>query len=43
MMRENLRKRFPDESKAQIDERMADWLAGPDPTDVDLRVIPWPR
>jgi hypothetical protein len=43
LMRENLRRRHPEMSCAELDERMAEWLAGPSPVDVDLRVVPWPK
>lgn len=43
LQRENLRRRFPSAAPEEIDRRMAEWLEGPDPTDVHLRVIPWPR
>ena len=43
LMRQNLRKRYPTETEAQITTRMAAWLEGPEPTDTDLKVVPWPR
>lgn len=43
LMRENLRRRHPEASASEIDERMKEWLSGPDPVDRDLRVVPWPR
>jgi len=43
LMRENLRRRHPEASPAELDKRMGEWLAGPDPVDRDLRVVPWPR
>ena len=43
LMRENLRRRFPLEGAAEIERRLAIWLAGPDPVDTDLRLIPWPK
>ena len=43
LMRANLRKRFPADSDEELHRRMADWLAGPDPTGVHLRSRPWPR
>ena len=43
LMRENLRKRFPSESDAQIRERLAAWLERPQPADDDLKAVPWPR
>jgi hypothetical protein len=43
LMRENLRKRFPDESASATRRRLTDWLAGPSPTDTDLGPGKWPR
>jgi hypothetical protein len=43
LMRENLRRRFPEEPADALDLRLADWLAGPDPVDTDLRLGTWPR
>ncbi len=43
LMRQNLRRRFPSADEAEICRRFADWLAGPDPADVHLRTVPWPR
>ena len=43
LMRENLRRRHPEVSVAELDKRMEEWLAGPAPVDVDLRVVPWPK
>jgi hypothetical protein len=43
LMRENLRKRFPADSADALNQRMADWLAGPSPLDTDLRLGKWPR
>ena len=43
LMRQNLRKRFPDETEAQIDARLGKWLEGPDPSAKDLKVRPWPK
>ncbi len=43
MMRQTLRRRFPDADATELRARMAEWLAGPNPEDVDLKVVPWPR
>ena len=43
LMRENLRKRFPHQSQAEIARRMAEWLEGPDPRGDGFREIQWPR
>jgi hypothetical protein len=41
LMRENLRRRFPEEPAGALDQRLAAWLAGPDPIDTDLRMGTW--
>ena len=45
MMRQNLRRRFPEESEAQIEERLVQWLShrpGAEAGDAIGRALAWP-
>ena len=46
MMRQNLRRRFPDADEKEIAERLAQWLQerpGAEHGDCTGRPVPWPR
>ncbi len=43
LMRQNLRRRYPDEDDAQIARRLEAWLLGPPLEIPHHRRIPWPR
>jgi len=46
IMRQNLRRRFPDASGEEIEERLNDWLRerpGAEHGDSAGRPVPWPR
>ncbi|WP_437489509.1 hypothetical protein WME75_10845 [Sorangium sp. So ce1014] len=46
LMRQNLRRRLPEASETEIDERLADWLRerpGAELGDAEGRPVPWPR
>ena len=43
LMRENLRRRFPNATDAELGERLATWMEGPDPSDQDIKRVSWPR
>jgi len=46
MMRQNLRRRYPDASEQEIKARLAQWLRerpGAEYGDCEGRPVPWPR
>ncbi|HEV8581748.1 MAG TPA: hypothetical protein VGX68_21990 [Thermoanaerobaculia bacterium] len=46
MMRQNLRRRYPDASEQEIKERLGQWLRerpGAEYGDCEGRPVPWPR
>ncbi len=43
MMRLNLRRRYPEASEAELQERFLAWLRGPEEVPVGFRKVPWPR
>ncbi|WP_437940278.1 hypothetical protein [Sorangium sp. So ce341] len=46
LMRQNLRRRLPEASEEDIDERLADWLRerpGAEFGDAEGQPVPWPR
>jgi hypothetical protein len=42
MMRQNLRRRYPDATEAEITARLNEWLSNR-PPDAPGRRVPWPR
>jgi hypothetical protein len=43
IMRENLRRRFPNALPEAIEAYLAEWLEGPTSCDEDRALVPWPR
>jgi hypothetical protein len=43
LMRENLRRRFPQATDEEVAAKLTRWLEGPDEVDPNYRRVEWPR